>query len=165
MGSLLGRAVSVYLPSLSRIRASDRQMEEALRLVGGAVGNGFDTTLVVFDPAGGAAANIRSMQVYLPQGYFAQPGIHPVRLVSFHHGIEKVQRYGDSASFQARRLLLLTDPGLIERYSGIYSAVIGRGEFMALLEIPPARHRELRERIEELFVRWENDRRPDSKSR
>jgi hypothetical protein len=152
--SAAGRAMSVYLPSVWRIRASDKQVSEALTMVRRAVGSGDDTTSIVLDPSVGLFAGPRTMQVYMPQATFISPGIRSVRLIAYHRGIDKVERYGDTASLAAPRLLLLTDRGLAEKY-GDLGRVLDSGAFYALLEIPVERHAELRGRLEDLFVRWE----------
>jgi hypothetical protein len=152
--SVLGRSVSVYLPSFWRIRASDAQVAEALAMVRGAVGNGDDTTSIVLDPSVGMFAGPRTMQVYMPRATFISPGIGSYRLVAYHHGIDKVERYGDTASLAAPRLLLLTDRGLAERYSTVAAAILPLGEYYALMEVPAGRDRELRGRLDDLFVRW-----------
>jgi hypothetical protein len=152
-GSVFGRALSVYLPSLSRIRAGDRQMAEGLAMITGATSHGMDTTLIILDPAAAALANARVLQTYLPGARFAQPGVYSDRPVSFYHGIDIDRRNGERGSLAAPRLLLLTSSGLVPRYAGLSATVISTGRYLTMLEVPPALHGALRKRIEELYVR------------
>ncbi len=153
--SVIGRTLSVYVPSLARIRANDAQVESATVMIGRGVSVGRDSTLVVLDPAGRQFINARILQVYMPQVRFAEPGIRNDRMVTYFQGIDKEERFGDRAAFDRPRILLLTHAGLAEKYRDLGGRPIGEDHYFAMLEFPASKGIALRARMEELFTRWE----------
>ncbi len=153
--SVLGRALSAYLPARSEIAARDRELAAAVDEIASAVGTGFDTTLVLIDPAGSTYAHPRILQCYLPRILFALPGIHNDRLLTFFRGDEKWKRFGEAGVISAPRILLFTDRGLAAAYPMMRPLAPRGAGSGALLEGEGKVGPELRVTIDSLFTRWD----------
>jgi hypothetical protein len=151
--SVLGRAFSAYLPSYSRIKTLDREVELSLRSMRFAIGEGGDSTLVVVDPSARQFIVARVLQYYMPDVGFAEPSIRRDSVVVYYKGIGRQERRTPDSAFTAPRLLLVTDRRLVSRYEPTDLVPIVSSPQIAILEIRKGSEVRTRRRMEELFVR------------
>lgn len=151
--SVMGRAFSAYLPSYSRIRTLDREVDLTVRSVRHAVGKGGDSTMVIIDPSARQYVVARVLQYYIPTTGFAEPSIRRDSVVVYYRGLDRQERVTPDSLFTAPRLLLLTDRRMMNMYdTTAFTPIIG-SPHITLFEIDKGRELDIRRRMEELFVR------------
>ena len=151
--SVLGRAFSAFLPSYSRIRTLDHEVELALRSTRFAVSDGGDSTLVVVDPSARQFVVARVLQYYMPGVGFAEPSIRRDSVIVYYRGIGRQERRTPDSSFKAPRLLLMTDRRLADQYDETDLIPIISSPQIAILEIRKGSELKVRRKMEEMFVR------------
>lgn len=149
--SVIGRTFSVYLPSLSRIHANNRQVGSALDMLGGYLRNAHAQTLVVIDPSARQFIHPRGAQFYFPEYYFVELELE--QKGNLYHGIEKSEFSTLESPFPMKHVVLLSQNGMDEFYKVPGLQRIASDNCVTLWEVPAASQRELRTRVYELFVK------------
>ena len=151
--SLIGRGVSVLLPTLSHVAANDHFVATGLQLLDNGAWGREDLTLVVVDPAAGMLLVGRVAQVYRPRLQLAVPSTFHTGLVVFLHGLGWQERKNGDAEFTPPQLLLLTRMELAEKYREIGGTLLQEKAPFALLKFSSEQGNDLRQRIDQLFSR------------
>jgi hypothetical protein len=149
--SVIGRAFSAYLPSLSRIRANDAQVISTLELLDGYLGTVNSKSVVIVDPSAEQFIHPRVAQFYFPDYYFVE--LEGEQKANIYHGIDKTEYTTLVSPFPGEKVILLSQNGMEQYYNMPELTRISKNEYVTLWEVPDESKRKLRLRVYELVVK------------